>query len=53
MALDLGGTNFRVIKLVLQNGQIVEEVIDYFSVEESIRYNVSHIDYSKKLSNVI
>ena len=39
MALDLGGTNFRVIKLVLQNGQIVEEVIDYFSVEESIRYN--------------
>jgi len=37
LALDLGGTNFRVIKLVLQNGQIVEEVIDYFSVEESIR----------------
>ena len=37
LALDLGGTNFRVIKLVLQNGQIIEEIIEYFTVEENIR----------------
>ena len=37
LALDLGGTNFRVIKLVLQNGKIIEEIIEYYSVEERLR----------------
>ena len=37
LALDLGGTNFRVIKLVLQNGKMIEEIIEYYSVEEKLR----------------
>ena len=38
LALDLGGTNFRVIKLQLDNGRITDETIDYFSVEEHLRF---------------
>ena len=37
LALDLGGTNFRVIKLGLKNGKIEDEVIDYYHVEEHLR----------------
>ena len=37
LALDLGGTNFRVILLELENGKIKNETIDYYSVEESLR----------------
>eukprot|EP00092_Neocalanus_flemingeri_P006515 GFUD01007023.1.p1 GENE.GFUD01007023.1~~GFUD01007023.1.p1 ORF type:complete len:455 (+),score=132.45 GFUD01007023.1:44-1408(+) len=37
LALDLGGTNFRVILLELENGKIKKETIDYYSVEESLR----------------
>ena len=32
LALDLGGTNFRVILLELENGKIKNETIDYYSV---------------------
>ena len=39
LALDLGGTNFRVILLELENGKIKNETIDYYSVEESLRYS--------------
>ena len=38
LALDLGGTNFRVILLEIVNGKIKNETIDYYSVEESLRY---------------
>ena len=38
LALDLGGTNFRVILLDIENGKIKNETIDYYSVEESLRY---------------
>ena len=37
LALDLGGTNFRVIKLQLEKGKIVNEIIDYYQVEEQLR----------------
>ena len=38
LALDLGGTNFRVILLELEKGKIKNEIIDYYSVEESLRF---------------
>ena len=38
LALDLGGTNFRVILLELENGKIINETIEYYSVAESLRY---------------
>ena len=37
LALDLGGTNFRVIKLQLEKGKIVDEIIEYYQVEETLR----------------
>ena len=37
LALDLGGTNFRVIKLQLEKGKIVDEIIEYYQVEEPLR----------------
>jgi len=37
LALDLGGTNFRVILLELENGKIINETIEYYSVAESLR----------------
>ena len=38
LALDLGGSNFRVILLELENGKINNETIDFYSVEERLRY---------------
>lgn len=32
LALDLGGTNFRVLYVVMKDGKFVEEVVDYFEV---------------------
>ncbi|XP_045616987.2 hexokinase-1 isoform X1 [Procambarus clarkii] len=32
LALDLGGTNFRVIYVRMRNGKFAEEVVDYFHV---------------------
>lgn len=32
LALDLGGTNFRVIYVLMKEGKFVEEVVDYFAV---------------------
>jgi len=37
LSLDLGGTNFRVIQLKLSKGRIQEEIIEYYSVAESLR----------------
>ena len=37
LALDLGGTNFRVILLTLQSGKICKETLDHYSVEEKLR----------------
>ncbi|XP_076054238.1 hexokinase type 2-like [Oratosquilla oratoria] len=37
LALDLGGTNFRVIYIKYQDGSVVEEFVDYYHVEEPIR----------------
>ena len=37
LALDLGGTNFRFIKLQLEKGKIVDKIIDYYQVEEHLR----------------
>ena len=45
LALDLGGTNFRVIKLQLDNGRITDETIDYFSVEEHLRFVIKTFLY--------
>ena len=39
LALDLGGTNFRVILLSLEGGKIRQdgEVLEYYTVEETLR----------------
>ena len=37
LALDLGGTNFRVILLVIESGKIVREEVAYYSVPEEKR----------------
>ena len=37
LALDLGGTNFRVLLFQLVSGKVVKEVIKYYSVEERLR----------------
>ena len=37
LALDLGGTNFRVMFLEISKGKIVNEVVEYYSVQEAIR----------------
>ncbi|CAG0902063.1 unnamed protein product [Cyprideis torosa] len=42
MALDLGGTNFRVILLKLRNGQIMAEIVKYFHVPEEIQLGPGH-----------
>ena len=46
LALDLGGTNFRVILLELEKGKIKNEVIDYYYVEESLRFVLSNPNMS-------
>lgn len=37
LALDLGGTNFRVIYVKMVDGKITEEIVDYFVVPEPTR----------------
>lgn len=37
LALDLGGTNFRVMLLEMKNGKIVREEVEYYSVPEEKR----------------
>jgi len=37
LALDLGGTNFRVLLFELKNGKVVKEAIKYYSVSETLR----------------
>ena len=37
LALDLGGTNFRVMLLEMSKGKIVKEEVEYYSVSESHR----------------
>lgn len=37
MALDLGGTNFRVIFLRIQSGAVVSEEVQYYQVPEDVR----------------
>ncbi len=37
LALDLGGTNFRVMLLELKSGKIVREEVAYYQVEEATR----------------
>ena len=37
LALDLGGTNFRVILLEMKAGKIAKEEVEYYSVQESLR----------------
>ena len=37
LSLDLGGTNFRVMFLEISKGKIVNEVVEYYSVQEAIR----------------
>ena len=37
LALDLGGTNFRVMLLEMSEGKIVKEEVSYYSVPENVR----------------
>lgn len=37
LALDLGGTNFRVILMVLQRGHIVEETVQHYHIADESR----------------
>lgn len=37
LALDLGGTNFRVILMVLQKGHIVEETVQHYHIADESR----------------
>lgn len=37
MALDLGGTNFRVILLELENGKITNEVVKMYEIRSELR----------------
>jgi len=43
LALDLGGTNFRVMFLEISKGKIVNEVVEYYSVQEAIRLGYGKI----------
>lgn len=37
LALDLGGTNFRVILLELENGKVINEVVKMYHIGSEIR----------------
>ncbi|XP_045128815.1 hexokinase-2-like [Portunus trituberculatus] len=37
LALDLGGTNFRVLYVVLKDGKFVEETVDHYAVPTEVR----------------
>ena len=43
LALDLGGTNFRVMFLEIAKGKIVNEVVEYYSVQEAIRLGYGEV----------
>ncbi|XP_018024784.1 hexokinase-1 [Hyalella azteca] len=38
LALDLGGTNLRVLLITLKAGQVTDEILEYYTVPECIRY---------------
>ncbi|KAF2365218.1 Hexokinase C-terminal [Trinorchestia longiramus] len=38
LALDLGGTNLRVLLITLKQGQVTDEILEYYTVPEYIRY---------------
>lgn len=50
LALDLGGTNFRVILMVLQKGHIVEETVQHYHISEELRRGCGDVlfDYLAK-----
>lgn len=37
LALDLGGTNFRVILIELKSGKLIRELVEYYTVPENLR----------------
>ena len=37
LALDLGGTNFRVMLLEMENGKIANELVSYYTLDDSTR----------------
>lgn len=37
LALDLGGTNFRVLLLQLHNGHVIREVVKHYHIEDDMR----------------
>lgn len=39
MALDLGGTNFRVILVDLEKGRIVNERVKHYHISDELRLN--------------
>lgn len=47
LALDLGGTNFRVILMTLSKGKLVREEVKYFHVAEALRlgHGIPLFDY--------
>lgn len=40
LALDLGGTNLRVLLVTLKQGQVTDEILEYYTVPEHIRYGL-------------
>jgi len=38
LALDLGGTNLRVLLVTLKAGQVTDEILEYYAIPEPIRY---------------
>uniref|UniRef100_A0A2P2I2H6 Phosphotransferase n=1 Tax=Hirondellea gigas TaxID=1518452 RepID=A0A2P2I2H6_9CRUS len=38
LALDLGGTNLRVLLVTVKEGQVTDEILEYYAVPENIRY---------------
>lgn len=37
MALDLGGTNFRVILVELDQGEVLQEIVKQYSIDDELR----------------
>lgn len=37
LALDLGGTNFRVLHMVLSEGRIIKEQVKHYHIEDDLR----------------
>ncbi|CAL4067729.1 unnamed protein product [Meganyctiphanes norvegica] len=38
MALDLGGTNFRVLMVIYKDGKVVDEIVQQYAVDEKHRF---------------